>query len=206
MSILSYNGSAVIAMKGKECVAIASDTRLGVQLQTQATDFQKVFSVHDKLWIGLPGLGTDVQTVMQKLKFRHNLYELREERKMRPETFANMVSAMLYERRFGPFFVEPVIAGLDATKNNEPYICAMDLIGAQQLAADFCVGGTASENLYGTCESFFKPDMEPEELFETVAQCLLSSVDRDCLSGWGGIVHVITKDKVITRELKGRMD
>ncbi|CAI9764016.1 unnamed protein product [Fraxinus pennsylvanica] len=29
---------------------------------------------------------------------------------------------------------------------------------------------------------------EPEELFETISQALLSSVtvDRDCLSGWGG--------------------
>lgn len=32
---------------------------------------------------------------------------------------------------------------------------------------------------------------EPEELFETLAQCLLSGVDRDALSGWGGIVHVM---------------
>jgi hypothetical protein len=32
---------------------------------------------------------------------------------------------------------------------------------------------------------------EPEELFEVISQALLSSVDRDCLSGWGGIVHVM---------------
>lgn len=32
---------------------------------------------------------------------------------------------------------------------------------------------------------------EPEELFETISQALLSSVDRDCLSGWGGHVYVV---------------
>lgn len=32
---------------------------------------------------------------------------------------------------------------------------------------------------------------EPEELFETISQALLSSVDRDCISGWGGVVHVV---------------
>lgn len=31
----------------------------------------------------------------------------------------------------------------------------------------------------------------PEELFETISQALLSSVDRDCLSGWGGHVYVV---------------
>lgn len=34
-------------------------------------------------------------------------------------------------------------------------------------------------------------NQEPEELFETVSQALLSSVDRDCLSGWGGHVFVV---------------
>jgi 20S proteasome subunit beta 3 len=56
------------------------------------------------------------------------------------------------------------------------------------------------------CESLYKPNMEQEELFETLSQALLASVDRDALSGWGGIVHIITKEGVMTRELKGRMD
>ena len=86
----------------------------------------------------------------------------------------------------------------------------------------------------------------PEELFETVSQCLLSGMDRDALSGWGAVVYVMcarmrspllstsmpavmpclhahsqvllllwltsllcacrTKDKVVARTLKGRMD
>lgn len=56
------------------------------------------------------------------------------------------------------------------------------------------------------CESMWRPDLGPEELFETISQCLLSGVDRDALAGFGSIVHIITKDKVITRQLKGRMD
>lgn len=35
----------------------------------------------------------------QRLVFRHKLYELREERNMKPETFASLVSALLYEKR-----------------------------------------------------------------------------------------------------------
>lgn len=31
--------------------------------------------------------------------FRHKLYQLREERDMKPETFASLVSAILYEKR-----------------------------------------------------------------------------------------------------------
>ena len=33
-SIMQYNGAAVIAMAGKECIAIASDRRYGIRNQT----------------------------------------------------------------------------------------------------------------------------------------------------------------------------
>ncbi len=46
-SILEYNGGDIIAMAGKECVGIASDTRLGCQAQTVATDFEKIFKVEN---------------------------------------------------------------------------------------------------------------------------------------------------------------
>ena len=69
MSILSYNGGAVVAMKGKDCVALASDLRYGVELRTITTDFPKVFEITPHLWVGLPGLATDIQTVLQKLRW-----------------------------------------------------------------------------------------------------------------------------------------
>ena len=65
--IFEYNGSALIAMVGKNCFAIASDRRLGVQLQTIATDFQRIYKVHDRLFLGLSGLATDAQTLYDSI-------------------------------------------------------------------------------------------------------------------------------------------
>jgi len=202
---MSYNGAAIVAMKGKNCVAIASDRRFGIQAQTVGMDFQKIFEMGPRLYVGLPGLATDVQTVAQRLKFRLNLYELRENRQIKPKTFLSMVSNLLYERRFGPYFVEPVIAGLDS-KTLEPFVAAMDLIGCPMETEDFVVGGTCTEQLYGMCESLWEPDMEAEDLFECISQSLLNAVDRDAVSGWGAVVHIIEADKVTTRTLKARMD
>ena len=63
IQIFEYNGAAIVAMAGKECIAIGSDLRFGVQFQTLATDYKKVYKIHDKLYIGLAGLGTDAQTM-----------------------------------------------------------------------------------------------------------------------------------------------
>jgi 20S proteasome subunit beta 3 len=94
--------------------------------------------------------------------------------------------------------VEPVICGLE--RDNKPYICGMDLIGAGLFADDFVVcGSTSSEALFGMCESLYRPNLEPDELFEIVSQCLLSAVDRDALSGWGAIVHVMYALSVVCK-------
>lgn len=111
----------------------------------------------------------------------------------------------------------------------------MDVIGAPVLTTDFVVAGSSSQNLYGMAESrasrarmiatpdrapflpppplptprrraVYRPDMSPEELFETISQVLLSAQDRDAKAGWGAVVHVITAEGVLTRDLKARMD
>ena len=126
-------------------------------------------------------------------RFRVNMYTIKEEREIEPETFAHMVSSALYERRFGPYFIEPVIAGLQKTPSGsyEPFIAATDLIGCINFAKDFVVAGTASEKLFGVAEGLWEPDLEAEDLFETISQTLLNAVDRDAFSGWGAIVHVM---------------
>lgn len=63
-----------------------------------------------------------------------------------------------FRHRFGPYFVEPVIAGLDP-KTFEPYIASMDLIGCPMETEDFVVSGTCSEQMYGMCESLWEPDL-----------------------------------------------
>ena len=62
-SIFDYNGNSMVAMSGKNCVAIATDTRLSTQLMTVDTNFQRVFKVNDHTLMGVSGLGTDVQTL-----------------------------------------------------------------------------------------------------------------------------------------------
>ena len=41
---------------------------------------------------------------------------------------------------------------------------------------------------------------------QVVSQALLSATDRDAMSGWGAVVHVLTPEGITTRRLKARMD
>ncbi|KAK6370474.1 proteasome core particle subunit beta 3 [Lithohypha guttulata] len=204
-SPFDINGGACVAMVGKDCVAIACDLRLGLQSLTISNNFPKIFNFAPSLFLGLTGLATDVQTVSDTMRYKVNMYRLREERNISPQTLANLVSSSLYERRFGPWFVSPVLAGINET-TGKPYICGFDSIGCIDFAKDFIVAGTASDQLFGTCEGLWEPDLGPDELFETISQALLNAVDRDALSGWGAHVYIVEKDKVTKRLLKGRQD
>lgn len=76
--------------------------------------------------MGLVGLATDVQTFHKKLQFKLKMYQLREGRQMRAKTFASLVGTTLYEHRFGPFLVQPLVVGLD---DGEPIVYEYDYIG-----------------------------------------------------------------------------
>lgn len=152
----------------------------------------------------MTGLATDVISLEHLIKFRCNLYKLRENREITPAAFSSLLSSILYERRFSPWFCEPVVAGL--SKDNTPFLSGMDLIGAPVFTNDFVVTGTCTQNLHGMCEALYKPSMEPDELFEVLSQCLLNAVDRDALSGWGATVHIITPNGLITKSIKCRQD
>jgi 20S proteasome subunit beta 3 len=91
------------------------------------------------------------------LEFKCNMYRFAEHREVKPDTFSALLSTLLYEKRFSPWFCEPVVAGL--TEDNTPYISAMDLLGAPVVTQAFAVAGTCTSNLHGMCEALYKPDM-----------------------------------------------
>ena len=40
-------------------------------------------------------------------------------------------------------------------------------------------------------ETLWRENMNPDELFEATSQALMNAFDRDCLSGWGAVVHIM---------------
>lgn len=198
-------------MRGKDCVAVASDSRFGIEFHTVSSTMQKTFRLNDCTLLALAGLATDVETVRQEMDQCARLYRARERREMAPRTAAAALSALLYQRRFGPWFVAPVLAGLGP--GGAPFVNGSDCLGALvEGEPPFVCAGTCEQQLLGICEALYRPDLvlrilcvykklksqnvyeiikDADELFEVVSQCLLAAVDRDTISGWGAEVFVL---------------
>ena len=174
-------------MVGKDCVAIACDLRLGLQSLTVSNNFPKIFTYGD-VYLGLTGLATDVSTVSDLFRYKVNMYRLREERNISPQTMANLVSTSLYEKRFGPYFVSPVIAGINRT-TGKPFICGFDSIGCIDYAKDFIVSGTASDQLFGTCEGLWEPDLVGAGIRQVALFLAGTSLTSSLVTGTRGFVR-----------------
>ncbi|KAH8291562.1 hypothetical protein KR018_000406, partial [Drosophila ironensis] len=195
----------VVAMTGRNCVAIASDHMFGDDESVLSVNCPKVFRISPLMYMGIVGLHSDAQMVHDRLMFRKRLYEGNVRRPVSPTTFAGITSNLLYEHRFGPYLAEPVLAALDP-RTLQPYICSMDVIGARNVTNDFVVAGSCTSQLFGMCETLWRPNLDPPMLFEVISQSLMSSFGRDIMSGCGATVFVIEKDKVRERVLQTRMD
>jgi len=144
-----------------------------------------------------------------------------------PRSMAALTSHVLYSKRASPFYCEPLIVGLQAIPNaeeeegedvprtNRPtrqrkkykaFLCGMDILGAQMTSMDFCCSGAAKQSMYGTAEAMWKPNMKADELGRVCGRAFLSALERDCLSGYGAIVYVITSDGITEYDLVCRND
>lgn len=58
-----------------------------------------MFHITDKIYVGLTGLASDVQSLEHLLQFRCNMYKLKENREVSPAAFSALLSTLLYEKR-----------------------------------------------------------------------------------------------------------
>ncbi len=87
-----------------------------------------------------------------------------------------------------------------------PYVCGMDMIGARSESDAFCCAGTASKSLYGTAEALWEPNLSPDQLVSICTNAFLSALERDCLSGYGATVYLLTPDGITEYDVSGRSD
>ena len=152
--------------------------------------------------LGLAGLATDIQTFYKLMRYKLKMYQLEEGKDMRPETFARLVGTTLYEYRESPFYLMPAVIGLE---NGKPILVNYDSIGTYSGNENFVFQGSSGVNMASLCESMYKDDMSPQELFDALSNIIMGGIDTDILAGWGVIVYIMTEKGIEAKYLKTKM-
>ena len=91
-------------------------------------------------------------------------------------------------------------------QRHRPFLCSFDVIGAKSLSDAFVCAGAASNSIFGTAEAMWKPGLNKDELVEVCAKAFLSALERDCLSGYGAVLYLITREGIEQYDLANRND
>mmetsp|Transcript_19676 Transcript_19676/g.39134 ORF Transcript_19676/g.39134 Transcript_19676/m.39134 type:complete len:280 (-) Transcript_19676:244-1083(-) len=216
----TLNGGSALAMAGDGCVALAVDRRFGSGGQTVAVaSSRRVLVFGGRAMAGFAGLESDCQGIAEDLAARVADLTGRGDAPLSgidpgisPRSLSVLTSNVLYSRRSSPFYAEPLIVGLEepppgrSGKGFRAFLCSQDVLGAQMIVDDFVCCGAASTSLYGAAQDAWRPGMGAEELARVCGRAFMAAIERDCLSGYGAVVYVMTEEQIIANELQFRND
>lgn len=107
------NGGTVVSVSGKNYTIVASDTRLGLGYAIPARYVSRVIKLTDKVVLASSGMQTDIATLHKILRIRLAQYVHTHGKEMTLGAVSQMLSNMLYYRRFQPYYTFNVLGGLD---------------------------------------------------------------------------------------------
>ncbi|XP_041368051.1 proteasome subunit beta type-1-B-like [Gigantopelta aegis] len=208
----AHNGGTVLAIAGEDFAVIASDTRLSDGFSIYSRDVPKVYQLTDKTVLGACGFHGDVLTLTKILQARLKIYGHEHNRKMTISAIAAMLSTMLYYRRFFPYYVYNILAGVD--QDGKGCVYSFDPVGSYEREA-YRAGGTASAMLqplldnqigFKNMQGVKKVPHGQEKTVSLVKDVFISAAERDIYTGDSIIISVVNKDGVKTETFQLRKD
>lgn len=162
--------------------------------------------------LGSGGCWCDVQKFAVLLKARMQMYEYEHLRPMSTTAAAQLISIMMYNKRFFPYYVANVLAGLD--ENGEGIVYSYDPIGHAERSKYKAAGSAGAflqpvlDNQIGnknlTAASAQK--MTIERAVAIASDAFISAAERDIYTGDSVRINILTKNGVEVRELPLRRD
>ncbi|XP_028394699.1 proteasome subunit beta type-1-B-like [Dendronephthya gigantea] len=209
----SFNGGTVLAIAGEDFSVIASDTRLSQGFSIHSRASPKNYKLTDDTVLGCAGFHGDCLTVTKHINARLQMYYHEHGKRMSCPAIAQMLSTMLYSRRFFPFYTYNIIAGLDS--EGKGCVFSFDPVGSYEREI-FRAAGSASSLLQPLLDNQIGyknqdrvtdiPPLTKEKAVALVKDVFTSAAERDIYTGDAVVLHLITKDGIVEDSFPLRRD
>ncbi|KAJ1505362.1 Proteasome subunit beta type-1, partial [Coelomomyces lativittatus] len=107
------NGGTSVAIAGEDYAIIASDTRQSQGYLINSRYAPKCWKLTDKSVLASCGFYGDATALLMNLQYRLKMYEFDHNKPMPVTALAQMLSITLYQKRFFPYYVHNILAGVD---------------------------------------------------------------------------------------------
>lgn len=199
----SDNGGSVVAIAGEDYVVIASDTRLsGNGYSILSREQPKLFKLSGKTVLGSTGCWCDILTFCKVAEMRMKSYRHNHSKEMSTPAVAQMTSIMLYNKRFFPYYISNILAGLD--EEGRGCVYSYDPVGHCERNM-YRAGGSACtllqpflDNQVGlkNIEGVERVAIPLEKAIDIIHDVFVSAAEREIHTGDGIQFNIITKDGI----------
>lgn len=195
------NGGTVVAATWKNYAVIAADTRLSVGYAIHTRKISKMMKLTDTCILGTSGMQADMLALHSAMERQVELYRFTHHKTPSFTAIAQLLSTILYSRRFFPYYTFNILCGIDEKGNG--VVCSYDAIGNYNYEK-YAAQGTSSSLITSIFDCqingnnrLVKPEINSlEDLVNIIKNALASAVERDIYTGdsaqvviCDGIVH-----------------
>jgi len=198
-------GTTTLGMVCKEGVIIATEQRatMGTLIAHKTT--KKLYRIDNHLALATAGLVGDLQVLARYLSAEANLYRLKRDTPIPVNSAATLMSNILNQRKFMPYYVQLVLCGYDQTGG---HVFALDAAGGS-IPDKYTSAGSGSPYVFGVLEDNYKDDMTTDEGVNLAIRAITAAIGRDSASGGMISVAVISKngfEEIPSEEVKKVME
>lgn len=183
-------GTTILGLVCKDGVVIATERRatMGTLIAHKST--QKLYKIDEHLALATAGLVGDLQILARYLSAESNLYRLKRDTLIPIQSAATLMSNILNQRKFYPYYVQLILGGWDSAGG---HVYSLDAAGGA-IPDKYTSGGSGSPYVYGVLEDSFRDDMTANEGVDLAIRAVSAAMGRDSASG-NAIDVAIINDK-----------
>ena len=202
---VTKTGTTTLGIVCKEGVVIATETRATMGTLIAHKETKKLYKIDEHLALATAGLVGDLQVLARYLNAEANLYRLKRDVKMPVQSAATLMSNIMNQRKFYPYYVQLILGGFDSTGG---HIYSLDAAGGA-IPDKYTSGGSGSPYVYGVLEDSYEENMTVDQGIDIAIRAIDAAKKRDSASGGLTNIAVITKDgfkEISQDEIKKRID
>lgn len=201
-----------MAIAGDDFVVIGADTRLSAGFSIYTRNQNKLFPLSETTVLGCSGCWCDTLTLTRALKSRMHMYQQEHNKMMSTTACAQMLSTMLYYKRFFPYYISNVLVGFD--NEGKGCVYSYDPIGHCEKAT-YRAGGSAGALLQPLLDNQIgQKNMEKvpvqilteEKALAVLKDVFISAAERDIYTGDSVFINILTKNGIKKETFELRRD
>lgn len=184
-------GTTTVGLVFQGGVVLASEMRATMGYLIASKKAKKIYQIAERIGMTTAGGVGDAQQIARLMTVECSLYKIRRGRSMTVGAVATLLSNILNQNRYYPYYVQLLVGGMD---ENGARLFSVDAMGGASREEEMVATGSGSPMAFGVLEDRFRKDMNEDEAVSLAVRAVRSAMKRDAGSGEGIHVVVITQD------------